>query len=256
MLKYKIGIKEEVNVKNKKKEETMLKDLLVMLPKLKEHKMEGEILTKIRMLRSGRKARQYTLKLSRAFRGKELIAEKQLIKGEDKLKASERMETLKELKKNICDQIKKIRKDDLPPFETYTFSQGVSVQKLAEVYTEPGVFAKVQDKKIRQDMTKGKAPKSTDLYVGVEIEFAGREDANFVCDRLFEAGVGKYINIKRDSSIHNDDSFPQQHEINILAKQSEIDRVVTTVCKVLNEQCHVRIDKTCGLHVHLDMRAR
>lgn len=47
----------------------------------------------------------------------------------------------------------------------------------------------------------------------------------------------------------------ESHELAILVKQSEMEDVVKRVCKVLQE-CEAKVNKSCGLHVHLDMRNR
>lgn len=244
-----------VDMKKVKKSEAMLKDLLAVMPTLKKHKLEGEIHKKIRTLRTGRKTRNFSLELSRKFNGQEIKVSSPLTR------ASNKIEVLSSLKDQITSMIRQKREEARPPIETFTFAQGVSVPKLAEVYLEPLSFYKVAHRKVRLDMTgRTKAPKTTDLYVGVEIELASKKDRNFICDKLFEAGVGKYVTVKDDGSIGSGTNlrthYPFPHEVCILAKESEIEQVVATICKVLNEQCEVKVDKTCGLHVHVDMRSR
>jgi hypothetical protein len=255
----------------------MLRDLLAVIPTLSKHGIDGEVKQKVRTLRNGRKSKSYTLELSRTVShvNHELIEQKLTEKGEVisrskkacELKVSapvskeeNKLQIMKKLKGDICAQIKALREQNKPPIEDYTFHQGVVVKKLAEVYLEPGSFIKVLHKKIRQDMTKTKKPTSTDNYIGIEIELASKKDRNFICDKLFEAGLGKYVGIKDDGSIGRGtkltDTHPHTHELALLVRQSEFEDVVTRTCKVLNEQCEVAVDKTCGLHIHLDMRNR
>jgi hypothetical protein len=111
-------------------------------------------------------------------------------------------------------------------------------------------------RKLRNEMRKPKKPTTDANYIGVEIELASKVDRDFLCDKLFEAGVAKYIHIKDDGSIRRDNDYPNTHEICVLAKEVEITEVINKICKVLNEQCGVRVDKSCGLHVHVDMRNR
>jgi hypothetical protein len=44
--------------------------------------------------------------------------------------------------------------------------------------------------------------------------------------------------------------------MNILVKQSEYLEVVSKICSVMNNECEVKVNKSCGLHVHIDMRNR
>ena len=245
-------IKEKEDMKQKKKAEHVLKDLLAVIPTLRKHKLEGEIITKVKKLRDGRKAKAFTLELTRTFQGKELKVSSPVTK------ADKRMEILRGLKDEIRTQIQGIRKQNRTVYEDFTFSQGVTVPKLAEIYLEPGTFVKVMGKKIRIDMvrTGGRKPNTADNYIGVEIEFASKKDREFIADRLFEAGLGKYVNIKGDGSIKVDNDYPQAHEICILVRQNEYTEIINRLCHVLNTECQVRVDKSCGLHVHVDMRNR
>lgn len=251
-IKYKVKVSNDTKVSKSTahKNEVVLRDLLTVIPTLRKHKLEAEVRGKINKLRSGRKIKSYSLELSRPFNGKEIVVSAPIKSSDDKIA------TLRHLKQEIREQIKKARLEQRPPVEDFTFSQGVKVKKLAEVYLEPNSFVKVMEKKIRLDMTKGKKPTTADRYIGVEIELASKKSRDFICDALFEAGVGKHVTAKGDGSIKTDAAYPQSHELNILVRESEYEQVITKICKVLNEQCEVRVDASCGLHVHLDMRGR
>lgn len=262
------------SLKEQKASEAMLRDLLKVLPVLKHHKMDGVVSEKVRTVREGRKTRQYTLELSRDYdyatfdeatgkwsKGKKLMVSSPITK------ESNRMKILRELKGQIRQQIQEIRKASLPPIEEYEFRQGVKVKKLAEVYLEHGVFLKVQERNIRLNMGKDKKPKTNDKYVGVEIELASKLNRQQICDILYGAGFGKYLCVKDDGSIGSAraegggrtkllETHPYGHELVVLVKEVEYVDVLTRLCKLLNEECSVKVDKTCGLHVHLDMRGR
>lgn len=47
----------------------------------------------------------------------------------------------------------------------------------------------------------------------------------------------------------------ESHELAILVKQSEMEDVVKRVCKILQDS-EAKVNASCGLHVHLDMRNR
>lgn len=257
-------IKEDVPMKDQKKSENKLKDLLTIMPVLHQHKMEAEVRTTIKKLRDGRKKKHYTLELSRKFATYD--AEKGKVIKEIKVSApitknSKKVQVLKELKSKIIAQIQEARKLQRTPIEDYVFSEGVKVKKLAEVYLEDGTFLKVANKRVRMYMTtKSKFPKDNEKYVGIEIELAMKESRDELCDLLFEAGLGKHIHVKGDGSIGAGTNllkdYPNACEITVLAKESEVYEVVNKICTILNEKIDCDVDKTCGLHIHLDMRNR
>lgn len=248
----------------KRRGEAMLQDLLNVLPTLKKHKLEGEIHSKVRTLRDGRRQRHYTLEVSRQYNPfsrteqkyiKELKVSAPITKG------TKKVELLKQLKDQIIEDIRKMRKEAQLPIENYTFDrEQVTVKKLAEVYLEHETFAKLAARRIRLQMESPKSPKTQDRHVGIEIELASQETRTIVCDRLFEAGVGRYICIKHDGSIGRDSDLllthPHENEITVLVPESQFESVITKICDVLNNTLHCKVDKTCGLHVHLDMRTR
>ena len=273
-----------------KKSEHMLKDLLAVMPTLKKHKMEGDIQTKIRTLRNGRKQKHHTLELSRKFlklgdnitttmgettitlggqvltiptvtarkaSAVTLSASAPLVKG-SKEKPKTHTEVLKNLKQSIIDQIKEARKSNQVFFRVKTFEEGLKANVMADeainIYLEAGNFLKLQSKRVRLHMSDAKTPNSKTTYVSIELEMAALESRETICDVLFEAGVGKHVHVKRDASIETDPDHPNQIEIAVLMKESEFEDVVTKLCHALNTKLHVKVNKSCGLHVHLDMR--
>jgi len=260
---YKVKlIKEEQNMAVAKKSDAMLRDLLSAMPQLRKHKLDGEILKEVRRLRDGRRQKKYTLELTRNYRTftKDQDEAVSIIK-ELKVSApitasSNKVDILQTLKTKIIKQIQDIRKSHLAIPEDYTFREGITVKKMDMVYLESGAFLKVAEKRVRLHMNKAKSPKTNDRYVGIEIEFAAKEDTETLCNRLFEAGLGRYVCVKRDGSIKVDNDYQYAHEIAVLCKETEYKEIVTKLCKVVNEQLRIRVDKSCGLHVHLDMRHR
>lgn len=270
-------IREEVPMKKAQKSEETLRDLLTIMPTLRKHQLDIEIHSQIKKLRAGRTQKSFTLELSRKapitddkivsthndmgmlvsrtvteniFRASAPLSRKILDDNGGKVKL------LRSLKTDILDKVRAARKSNRHPIEEFTFREGVKVKKLAEVYLDFGTFQKLADKRVRLHMTKAKLPQTQDKHIGVEIEFACKQDNNFVCDMLFEAGVGRNVQVKRDGSIVVDGDYPHQVEVTILAKQTEIYDVIKKICDVLNTKLNVRIDKSCGLHVHVDMRTR
>lgn len=263
--RYKVVLtKEGTPMADQKKKELMLRDLLACLPTLKKHKLDGDIHKQVKVLRDGRKKKHYVLELSRKFATWDETngsVMKELKVSAPITKAASKVEILKKLKGDLISQIQELRKAQKTPIEDFSFREGVTCKKMAEVYLEKGVFLKVNDKRLRLNITKkAKFPSSEDRYVGVEIELAAAEDREVLADLLHEAKLSRNVHIKGDSSIGRGtkllEKYPNAIEIAILAKEEDIENVINKLCDILNNKMHCKVDKTCGLHVHLDMRNR
>lgn len=99
-----------------------------------------------------------------------------------------------------------------------------------------------------------KYPSTKDRYVGVEMEIISKMDQNAMASALALAGLEEHVNVTTDGSVQRSEAHPFPHELRILAKEKEFARVIKGVCKVLHGKATV--NKSCGLHVHLDMRHR
>ncbi len=284
--KYKVKkVSKESSAKELAEIEVALQELAPLIPTLKKHGIEEAVRSQIKTLRNGRKSRVITLELSREFPyietketqqpdgsiKTEIIKHKTLTASAVVDKAQSKFAVIRTLKENIIAQVKAARKGLQAKPEEYAFNHGVTVPKLDMVYLESGSVMKAMFKKIRIDMANTKKPTDPKArYVGVEIELAAVETRAQLCDAIFAAGIGKHIGVKDDGSIGSGSrdgaggaerstlkaKFPHAHEITVLAKESEIEGVLKKLCAVLNNELHTAVDKTCGLHVHFDMRNR
>ena len=84
--------------------------------------------------------------------------------------------------------------------------------------------------------------------VGVEIETFGEVDP-----RTLEQGLPIWARVASDASIRAD--VGQGHEIRALFTRSEMEPRLFRLCKTL-EAFGLKVNKSCGLHVHFDMRGR
>lgn len=98
-----------------------------------------------------------------------------------------------------------------------------------------------------------KKPADNTRHIAVEIECFGPEGKNNLGYKLSEAGLGKYIELKGDGSIRPNNSSDQSYELAVLAPASKFSEVIYKTSKILFES-GCKVNKTCGLHVHLDTR--
>lgn len=116
-----------------------------------------------------------------------------------------------------------------------------------------GVFVRFLKSKDKEKVFVEKKPTTTsDNYVGVEIEFGCDLNDQDLAFALMEAEVHDYVFLKRDGSVH---VGPFNHELCVLGKEKEIFSIIQKVCDTL-ASTGAKVNKTCGLHVHIDMRNR
>lgn len=128
----------------------------------------------------------------------------------------------------------------------------------AGVYKQSGNYLKAYKMKTFRVMYSPKNPKTDDKYVGVELEFAVPKGVTKekIAEAIYDVGCAKNVYIKYDSSVQEFDykKFETEgKEVNILAKVGEHNEVISKVCKALNE-LGAKVNHTCGLHIHLDVR--
>ncbi len=124
----------------------------------------------------------------------------------------------------------------------------------------------------RELLYESKVPTSKERYVGIEIEFLlprnnSKKLETLLLDNLLEWNVHlgtdgsvrdtewQPVYNRRDLTITNLEQQFLGKEIRILSTESEAPEIINSVCKILKE-CGAKVNATCGLHVHLDMRNR
>jgi hypothetical protein len=104
---------------------------------------------------------------------------------------------------------------------------------------------------------KAKKPYDMSNYVGVEIELICSVNREKLQELFINAKLAGNVYIKDDSSISREKDGECTHEVTIIAKQPNINGVITRVCGVLNsKEVGSYVNDSCGVHVHMDMRNR
>lgn len=143
---------------------------------------------------------------------------------------------------------------------TYNISGGV-IYMPNLVKKEIGVYMDFLKREERKIVFSDKLPKEETKYLGIELEFIAEASSNELGSLLYDAGLGRYVTLKDDASIKSDDGnddFDEgfhSHELCILVKENEYKDVLKKICGVLRD-VNATVNKSCGMHVHLDMRKR
>lgn len=120
---------------------------------------------------------------------------------------------------------------------------------------DTGVILALQKAKKMHHIFLAKKPTTPVNHVGVELEFCSKVNKTKVAEALYNAGLVKYCSWHEDRSLRPK-LGENGHELSILAEESEINKVVTKVSKILVEIGAETKNRRCGFHVHFDMRNR
>lgn len=121
------------------------------------------------------------------------------------------------------------------------------------VFPQPGTILKMAQEIKNKIVFVSKKPETSERHVGIEVEFGSPTNKTDIATALTEAGIGRYVQLKDDGSVRDFPSNYQTNELVICAPISIIRDVVTKAMNVINSG-GAKVNKTCGLHVHLDMR--
>ncbi len=126
------------------------------------------------------------------------------------------------------------------------------------VFTEPGsVLNMVHSEEYKNRIFKAKRPYDKANYVGVELELICKVSRERLNDLFILSHLAGVVYVKNDNSIQRERDNEFIHEVTIIGKQTNINDIVSKVCKVLNStEVDAYVNNSCGLHVHLDMRNR
>jgi len=131
---------------------------------------------------------------------------------------------------------------------------------LGNVFTKPLSILALKntvDDDARLKSKKAPLAFQSDNFVGVEIECIVKCSNEYLKDKFIEAGLQSVVQLKEDSSIRDMEDNEQGVEIVALFKEKDAGNIIPRICEVLKaKRISARVNTTCGLHVHLDMRHR
>lgn len=100
------------------------------------------------------------------------------------------------------------------------------------------------------------APADKFNYVGIEIECMSKLNTSDFEDLIIEKAVmlHKYVRVSTDGSIRTNETHRHPIEFRLMMKDTEVVSVMTRFMKLVKP--YIKVNASCGLHVHLDMRNR
>lgn len=124
------------------------------------------------------------------------------------------------------------------------------------VHVENDCFVNAIKRVQRVRLQREKKPtNNTAKWCAIEIEFIAAGDESVVLDALANAGLGAVAHLKEDGSLSGTEERPNEYELVLCAELDRMPEYIARACKVLRrEDIDGSVNKTCGLHIHLDMR--
>lgn len=126
---------------------------------------------------------------------------------------------------------------------------------VAGVYEIPGSVLYQYKARSKRGVFKEKRPETYTRHVGIELEFAARSTREELSLALYEAGLLKQVTLKDDGSVRISKTGDKTHELCILAPADTVHETIKQACATLRSAGGY-VNRSCGMHVHLDMRRK
>lgn len=184
------------------------------------------------------------------------------------------LESLREAKKDAIAEIQQFRKTRKelrfiekeiqispnipfkPKYKVYVGGgYGTSSGNNYTIHMVAGEIMRLKEELKLKKVFESKKPLNNEHHVAVEIEFISKGDKYTLAKLLAKVGVENYVTLKDDGSLRAEEEYKFCHELCVIAPQKEFKDVLRRVINVLDE-AGSRVNKTCGLHVHIDVRNR
>lgn len=157
------------------------------------------------------------------------------------------------------DRIRMVRRELKKPepqhrsFYVRSLNTRISYTTVGGTFTEPGTILRLARELRSKAVFMSKYPTNTNRHVAVEIECFGPLTQTELGIKVYEAGLAKYVHVKGDGSIRTNKSSEHAYELAVLAEATEFKDVIKRLSDLLvASEC--KVNKSCGLHVHLDTR--
>lgn len=130
----------------------------------------------------------------------------------------------------------------------------ITHELVGKVHMTPGVYLRHAEALKAKNIFKAKSPKTTEKHVGIELEFIANASRDVLAIALSKNNLSNFVELKSDGSIQVDVQGYSPHELAICVPESLMEEVVNKVVSVL-KLFDARVNKSTGMHVHLDARA-
>lgn len=132
------------------------------------------------------------------------------------------------------------------------------VKLVGGVHEKPNVYGDILEHSLKSFIKENKVPSDPNSnYLGIEVECLIRCSREELETQLIKARLHRNTQLVSDSSIRVDQEGYQGVEIRVLATEQELASVMARLGKILNSRkVDAYANRSCGLHVHLDMRNR
>ncbi len=164
--------------------------------------------------------------------------------------------TLDTLSSSVHREIRRMRQSVKTLTKSTHVIDGFPYYKIGGILVEPNQFGLISNKLAKTIIQKTKVPTTTEKnFVGIEIEMLSGIDFNEIEKLFCENKLHRYVNLGEDVSIKCEVGGFYAMELRICVPEDILDEKLKAITNALKKaRCYV--NKTCGMHVHLDMRNR
>lgn len=141
-----------------------------------------------------------------------------------------------------------------------TLFDGVTSIMEDGVHVQSGKYAEAAVEKLKRAFDTAKIPTKVDAkYVGIEIEMIYTGGRDLLKKKLAKQRLHNHVRVTDDGSVracHNAKGY-ESAELNVLCTEEEVRSVMSKLEAALHDpKIDAYANRSCGLHVHLDMRNR
>lgn len=161
--------------------------------------------------------------------------------------------------RSIKESIRQIREENKRPYTQTTRrylrdGTSISVYRSGNMIM-PGEIRRISLARRSKIVFTAKSPRTNERHIGIELEFISSSERTQLGNMLLESGLGEYVHLKADGSIRIDKDGYHAHELSACIPESERKVIISKIAETLSK-ANSLINKSCGFHVHLDMRNR